>query len=619
MTTSLSSRQAKSRRFGRGSGNFCHADAPANQRASLSRRRKYRQNYLRWLWPQRRAFMVVILLALLVAAFDLSWPLAVRHLVNQLSRDLPVPQRASQLNVWGSVTLALLVVKQFIDATRAQRTAVLNAKLLTRLRKQLFKCFISMPLARLGQWKSGEVVSRLSSDLDTASGLFESGLINPGVALVRVLLTAAIVVTLSPRFVLAAMLLLPALAAVSFVWLRRVRPLHRSIRDDQSVIDGRVVEIFSGIRIVRGFQRESTEKRYYALDHHAIVRKELRAHCFELVLTIGWSLLLPGAIVFIVWYVGRGVLTGTATIGDIFALQIYAVLLIGPFIQIVHSISQMQRSFACMERVFEVLNSSGDRPDAADAVRAPRGVEEISFRGVSFEHTPGVPVIRDLELRVAGGRTIALVGPSGAGKSTLTDLVARFYDPTSGAICLNGIDLRQFRVSSYRRLLAIVQQETFLFDGSVHDNIAYGRRGASREDVIAAAILARAHEFIKALPHGYETMIGERGATLSGGQRQRISIARALIGQPQILILDEATSNLDSESEQLITAALEDLVRGRTTFVIAHRLSTIARADLIVVVDRGRVIETGAHEQLMAQRGSYFTMVNRQRAGLAAL
>jgi ABC-type multidrug transport system fused ATPase/permease subunit len=254
-----------------------------------------------------------------------------------------------------------------------------------------------------------------------------------------------------------------------------------------------------------------------------------------------------------------------------------------------------------------------DKPDAPDAVNAPSYVEEFEFDGVNFEYRPDVPVIRDFNLKVHGGQTVALVGPSGAGKTTLTDLVARFYDPTNGVIKLNGIDLRKLRLKTYRSLLAVVQQDVFLFDGTVRENIAYGRRGATNEQLIDAAKRANAHEFIERLPDRYETLIGERGFKLSGGQRQRLSIARAILADPQILILDEATSNLDTESEQLIQASLSDLLSGRTTFVIAHRLSTITHADLIVAIDDGRIVETGTHEQLMNNRGLYAEMVERQQ------
>jgi ATP-binding cassette subfamily B protein/subfamily B ATP-binding cassette protein MsbA len=253
-----------------------------------------------------------------------------------------------------------------------------------------------------------------------------------------------------------------------------------------------------------------------------------------------------------------------------------------------------------------------DKPDAPNAVDAPRVVSEIRFEDVEFEYRAGMPVVRDFSVTVKSGSVVALVGRSGAGKTTVTDLVARFHDPTKGRIMLNGTDIRDFRLTTYRDLLALVQQDVFLFDGSVRDNIAYGRHDATEADVIDAAHRANAHEFIVKLPLGYDTFIGERGVKLSGGQQQRLAIARAILKAPQILVLDEATSNLDTESEQLIQASMTGLFAGRTTFVIAHRLSTVRRADLILLMDDGRVIERGTHAELMEARGVYYEMVLRQ-------
>jgi ATP-binding cassette subfamily B protein/subfamily B ATP-binding cassette protein MsbA len=264
--------------------------------------------------------------------------------------------------------------------------------------------------------------------------------------------------------------------------------------------------------------------------------------------------------------------------------------------------------------VFEVLAMPNDKPDAADARDAPTVVREIEFERVEFEYRAGRAVVRDFTVKVPGGTVVALVGRSGAGKTTVTDLVARFHDPTRGRILLNGSDIRGLRLRTYRDLLAIVQQDVFLFDGSVRDNIAYAGHTATDADIEDAARRANAHEFIVSLPEGYDTFIGERGVKLSGGQQQRLAIARAILAAPQILILDEATSNLDTESEQLIQASMAALLAGRTTFVIAHRLSTIRRADLILLLDDGRIVEHGTHEALMARRGLYHGMVMRQTA-----
>jgi ATP-binding cassette subfamily B protein len=253
-----------------------------------------------------------------------------------------------------------------------------------------------------------------------------------------------------------------------------------------------------------------------------------------------------------------------------------------------------------------------DKPDRPGARQAPRLVHEIRFEDVAFEYREGMPVVRDFSVTVQGGRVVALVGRSGAGKTTVTDLVARFHDPTSGRILLNGSDIRDFRLDSYRDLLAIVQQDVFLFDGSVRDNIAYGRHDATDAEIEDAARRANAHEFIDRLPDRYDTFVGERGVKLSGGQQQRLAIARAILKSPQILILDEATSNLDTESEQLIQASMASLLAGRTTFVVAHRLSTIRRADEILLMEDGRVIERGTHQELMEARGLYYEMVLRQ-------
>jgi ATP-binding cassette subfamily B protein/subfamily B ATP-binding cassette protein MsbA len=283
----------------------------------------------------------------------------------------------------------------------------------------------------------------------------------------------------------------------------------------------------------------------------------------------------------------------------------------------VNSFSELQRSLAAMERVFEVLAMPEDKPDLPDAMDAPTQVTEMRFVDVSFAYREGEMVVRDFDLAVPGGSVVALVGRSGAGKTTVTDLVARFHDPTSGQILLNGTDLRKLRLRSYRQLLGVVQQDVFLFDGTVRENLAYGRRNATDAEIIDAAKRANAHEFIAPLPDGYDSIIGERGVKLSGGQRQRLAIARALLADPQILILDEATSNLDTESEQLIQASLTELLRGRTSFVIAHRLSTITHADLIVVMEAGRIVERGTHLELMRAQGAYFSMVNRQQEAMA--
>jgi ATP-binding cassette subfamily B protein/subfamily B ATP-binding cassette protein MsbA len=448
--------------------------------------------------------------------------------------------------------------------------------------------------------------------VDTTTGLLQMALISPSVSVIRLVVAIGILTALNWRLALAALAIIPGIMVISFIFAKRIRPIYRSVRKDAEEIDGRVGETFSGIRVVRAFRREVSESLDFIRGRHTVLRKEMFAQRRETVIWTAWNLLMGIVNVAIVWFGGLLNLRGGATIGDIMAFQWYTFLLLNPVWSIVNTFSELQRSLAAMERVFEVLSMENDKPDRPDAREAPPVVREIRFEQVAFEYRPGHPVVRDFNVAAAGGSVIALVGRSGAGKTTVTDLVARFHDPSEGRILLNGEDIRGLRLRSYRGLLALVQQDVFLFDGSVRDNIAYGRHDASDAQIEDAARRANAHEFIVRLPEQYDTFIGERGVKLSGGQQQRLAIARAILAAPQILILDEATSNLDTESEQLIQASMATLLAGRTTFVIAHRLSTVRRADLILLMDDGQVVERGTHEELMAARGLYHGMVLRQ-------
>jgi ATP-binding cassette subfamily B protein len=582
-------------------------------RPEKAQRRHFRQQYVRWLWPYRFPLLAVFLIAVITAALDLLWPLGLMGVINLLGANRPQSQKIHLLNLYGIGIIVILILKQGLDTFRSYRTTVLNSKVTFRLRRRLFERLLHLSMSDLAEMKSGGIVSRLSSDVESVSGLIQMALISPGVAAIRVVLTIGVLFAIRWQLAVAALIVLPPLAAVSFHWLRRVRPIYRSTQADRTEIDARVNETFGGIRVVRSFRRESHEGRSYAVGHHTVIRKRLFAERLEMILEGAWGILIPATMVTVVWYGGRLFLRGLIKIGGIFAFNVYIVQLLQPVWAIVSSVSQTQKSLAAMERVFEAIEMPPDKPDAPDAIDAPAVVRDIRFDHLNFEHRPGVPVIRDFTLDVPGGSVVALVGPSGAGKTTLTDLVARFHDPVSGRILLNGIDLRQIRLASYRRLLAVVPQEVFLFDGTVRQNIGYGRRGATDQEVLDAARRANADGFISQLPQGYETLIGERGFKLSGGQRQRLSIARAILADPQILILDEATSNLDTESEQLIQSALTELLKSRTTFVIAHRLSTVTHADIIVAMADGAIREMGRHEELMDRRGFYYDMVERQR------
>ena len=589
-------------------------DAKDEDHKRPTARRAYLREYLTWLRPHRYELLAVFVIALVVAGLQMIEPLFMRFIVDRviLSKALDTSARLTRLNLTGIVFLFVIILSHVGGGFKDYRQRILNVRVMLSLRRSLYERLLHLPLPQLWEMKTGGILSRLTGDVETTTGLLQMAVISPAISVIRLVIAIVILLLLNWQLAVTALAIIPGVMILSLIFTRRIRPIYRSVRKDVEVVDGRVGETFSGIRVVRAFRQEVQELLSFMLGRHTVLRKELFAHRRELLLWTSWGLLEAGISVVIVWFGGYLNIVGRASVGDIMAFQWYMFLLLNPVWSIVNSFSEMQRSLAAMERVFEVLGMEDDKPDRPGARPAPAVVKEIRFDDVSFEYREGQPVVRDFNVTVPGGSVVALVGRSGAGKTTVTDLVARFHDPTRGRLLLNGTDIRELQLRSYRDLLAIVQQEVFLFDGSVRENIAYGRHTATDGEIEDAAKRANAHEFIVKLPQGYETFIGERGVKLSGGQQQRLAIARAILASPQILILDEATSNLDTESEQLIQAAMADLLADRTTFVIAHRLSTIHRADLILLMENGAIIERGTHEDLMRARGVYYEMVRRQ-------
>ena len=585
----------------------------AGDEAGSARRARLAQCW-QWLRPHRKTLWLLAGLGLASIAIDLVWPLASRYLIDRviLAPGLPLSLKLQRLVLIAAGIAVLFLANSLFDWLRSFRSQLLDSRFSTALRARLFRRVLRLPMADVGELKTGGVLSRLSADVDHTTGLLQSALLNPLLSGVRLLATLCVIFALDWRIAGAVLLAVPPIVIAQNVWLRKSRHIWQSMGQDRSEIDARVSEGLNGLRVVRGFAKEHREEASYLLGQHTVVRKHSLATRTQRSVSLVWDLVMPLTQITILGLGGYLVLRGQTTVGTLMAFQGLLSRLIDPITELVKSLSETQRGLAALERVADVLDMPEEKPDRPRAVEAPTRVREIHFSHVYFGYRKRVPVIRDFELRVPGGSVVALVGESGAGKTTLTDLVARFHDPSSGAIRVNGLDIRDMRLRSYRKLLGIVQQETFLFDGTVSENIAYGRPGASAEEIAEAARAAHAHEFVTRLPEGYETLVGERGVKLSGGQRQRLSIARALLAAPQILILDEATSNLDTESEQLIQASMQRLLRDRTTFIIAHRLSTIRQADLIVVLGAGRILEVGDHDSLMRRDGIYAEMVERQ-------
>ncbi|HEY8669184.1 MAG TPA: ABC transporter ATP-binding protein, partial [Tepidisphaeraceae bacterium] len=513
------------------------------------------------------------------------------------------------------------------------------------VRKKAFDHAVRLPLHRVYELKSGGVTSLLREDAGGAADLLFSAVYNPWRAIIQLLGSLTILALVDWRMLIGSLLLIPTVFLTHRTWISRIRPLYRDIRATRQHTDSHATEAFGGMRVVRSFSRQHMEAATFAGNNHFLIRQELHAWWWTRGVDIAWSILIPTATALLLWYGGSRVLqdkTNVAaglldankalTVGDLVMFLTYLASLLGPIATLAGSATALQNELAGLDRTLDLLDEPVEMPAKPGAIAVERDTVRgrITFRDVGFaykstrgkgaegglgeaaEQDFGPLVLHGVNLDVHPGEMIALVGPSGAGKTTLCNLVARFYDPTAGSVALDGVDLRDITVESYRRLLGIVEQDTFLFDGTIAANIAYGRRGATQEQIQHAAELANAHTFIGELPKGYDSIIGERGVKLSGGQRQRLTIARALLADPKILILDEATSNLDTESERLIQSSLQTLMRGRTSFVIAHRLSTIAHADRILVIEHGEIVEQGHHHELMAASGRYRQMVDLQ-------
>ena len=552
-------------------------------------------------------------LALLASAvLALAFPMVVRYLL-----DAAFVDRNRALLDRIAIGLVLLFTAQAVlNYAQAYLLSAVGEQAVAGLRRDLFARLLAMPPGFFAERRTGELTSRLTVDIGLLQGVL-SHQISEFSRQVLALVGGVVLLTyLQPRLTLTALGVAPIVVGTAMVFGRRLRRMTTGVQDRVAEASAVAEEAFSQIRTVQSFVQEPAERARYGERIDASVRTAIqRAHVRGIFFGMLTFSTFAG-IVFVLWQGGLLVLDGRLTAGSLVSFLLYTITIAASIGALASSFSAYQEAVGAAERVFEIMETRPDIADPADPVPLPRPVRgRVAYEGVSFRYQedPALPWTLDgVDLTVAPGEIVALVGPSGGGKTTLVSLLPRFWDVDRGRITLDGVDVRSLRLADLREAIGVVPQEPALFSGTVRENIAYARPGATGPEVEAAARAAHAHEFIERFPDGYETIVGERGVKLSGGQRQRVAIARAILKDPAVLVLDEATSNLDTESERLIEDAMEKLLVGRTTLIIAHRLSTVRRADRLVVVDRGRIVEQGTHAALLARGGLYARLYQRQ-------
>ena len=559
-------------------------------------------------WARRGRIGLGLVLMLINRTAGLVLPATSKYLID----DVAGKGRADLLTPLALVAGAATLVQAATSFALSQVLGVAAQRAITDMRRRVEEHVVRLPVRYFDSTQTGQLIARIMSDAEGVRNLVGTGLVQLTGSIVTALAALAYLFYLNWQLTLATLVALGAFGGAMALAFRRLRPLFRERAKINADVTGRLTETLGGIRIVKTYTAEKREELVFTKGVHRLFRNVAQSITGVSAIT-AFSTVVIGAIGMLMIVVGgRAIVAGRMTVGEFMTYILFTGLMAAPVVQIASIGTQISEAFAGLDRIRELLQTPAE--DAEDHLRSAVGPlrGEVAFENVSFEYNPGVPVLKDVSFRAAAGTTTALVGSSGSGKSTLLSLVMAFNRPLSGRILIDGLDLAAVRLRDYRAQLGVVLQDNFLFDGTIGDNIRYGTPEATMEQIREVSRIAHADEFIEEFEKKYDTVVGERGVKLSGGQRQRVAIARAILADPKILVLDEATSSLDSESEAKIQDGLRSLRRGRTTFVIAHRLSTIRSADQILVLEHGEIVERGSHDELLALGGRYRTLYDKQ-------